>query len=172
VTTRIVVVRPGGPLPTGRVSLHRQLKPRSVGAFCPACSPPRNQPRAPNCPVCGRPNMPSFRNEWLAAFSERRVWALAGAKRLLLHRLVQKTAIDPCAVKPTPDLSTLFGSRPRGRYPFPVPSWVPDFLAFLGERWSSRLVATTSKNCLRACAHHRARMADGDIRENELMADQ
>jgi hypothetical protein len=32
----IVVVRLGGPLPTGRVFLYRQLKPRSVGAFCPA----------------------------------------------------------------------------------------------------------------------------------------
>jgi hypothetical protein len=32
----IVVVRLGGPLPTSRVFLYRQLKPRSVGAFCPA----------------------------------------------------------------------------------------------------------------------------------------
>jgi len=40
VTTRIVVVRSGGPLPTGRVFPNRQLKPRSVGAFCPAHGPP------------------------------------------------------------------------------------------------------------------------------------
>jgi hypothetical protein len=31
----IVVVRLGGPLPMGRMFLNRQLKPRSVGAFCP-----------------------------------------------------------------------------------------------------------------------------------------
>jgi hypothetical protein len=29
----------------------------------------------------------------------------------------------------------------------------------LGERWPPRLVATTSENCLRTCANHRARMA-------------
>jgi hypothetical protein len=37
----------------------------------------------------------------------------------------------------------------------------------LGERWPSRLVAATSKNCLRACAHHWARIAGRDSLFNE-----